>query len=273
MNIILSIASVFISVVYFLIACLYIVLFYTDKAVYHRIARFLTYLNLAVHLCFVIYSGILEGRIPLTSTFKAISFLTLVITCIYVLTEYKTKATSLGTFVFPLISIFHFLSIFGLGIIPSQMDIFTTPLFGLHIISSVIGYSAFAYSMILGVMYLYLFHSIKRKKLKAVYDRLPPLEILEKMNGAGQIGGLVFLAFGIFAGAWMARLEWNGIPFSDPKIFLTGLIFLIYVANVIFKFILRWSGKRMAYMAVLGFCFLLFVFIGVNYMLPTVHKF
>ena len=273
MQLLSYIASILISVFYLLIAGLYIALFYTEKQVYHRVARILIFVALAVHLSFIVYSGITEGRIPLTTTFKAISFLTLIITCIYIATEYRTRAESLGAFVFPLISIFHIISMFGLGIVPIELDILKTPLFGFHIISAVIGYSAFAYSMVLGVMYLYLFSSIKKKKLKAAYDRLPPLEKLEKMNSVSQIGGLVFLTLAIVTGARMATIEWKGIPIFDPKIFLTGLLFLVYLVNVISKFLLKLGGRKMAYMALLGFCLLLCVFVGANFVLPTLHRF
>ena len=267
------IASIFISTVYLLIAVLYVVLFYTERPVFHRLARYLTLGNLSVHLVSVVSAGIVEGRIPLTSTYRVISFLTMIIAGIYIFVEHRLRARSLGAFVFPLIFIFHLVSFFGFGVISQELDIFKTPLFWLHIISSLFGYSAFAYSMVLGVMYLYLFYSLKKKKLRVMYDRLPPLESLERMNGTSQIGGLFFLTLGIIGGALMAHMEWSRIPIGDPKIFLTGLIFVIYLVNVISKFVLKWSGKRMAYMSVLGFCVLIFVFIGVNFFFSTMHKF
>jgi ABC-type transport system involved in cytochrome c biogenesis permease subunit len=215
----------------------------------------------------------IEGRIPLTSTYKVISFLTMIIAATYVFLEHRLKTKSLGTFIFPLIFIFHVISFFGIGVIRQELDIFRTPLFGVHIVSSVFGYSAFVYSMVLGVMYMYMFHSLKKRKLRVMYDRLPPLETLERMNATSQVGGLVFLTLGIAAGGRMAHIEWNRIPLTDPKIYLTGLIFIIYMLNVFFKFALRWSGRRMAFMSVFGFGVLLLVFIGVNFLLPTMHRF
>jgi ABC-type uncharacterized transport system permease subunit len=273
MILILLVASIFISAVYLLIAALYIALFYTERPVYHKLARYLTLAIISVHLVSVVYAGIVEGRIPLTSTYRVISFLTMIIAGIYIFVEHRLRARSLGAFVFPLIFIFHVISYFGFGVISQELDIFKTPIFWLHIISSLCGYSAFVYSMVLGVMYLYLFYSLKKRNLRVMYDRLPPLEPLEKMIGTSQIGGLCFLTLGIIGGALMAQREWNQIPVGDPKILLTGLIFVIYLVNVILKFLFRWSGKRMAYMAVLGFCILMFVFVGVNFIFPTMHDF
>ncbi len=258
---------------YLLIAALYVALFYTEKPTYHRLARYLTLGNLLLHFTSFLYMGLAEGRIPLTSTYRVMSFLTMIIAATYLFVERRLRTRSLGVFVFPLIFIFHVISFFGFGVISRELDIFKTPLFWLHIISSVVGYSAFAYAMILGIMYLYLFYSLKRKKLRLMYDQLPPLEALENMNGVSQIGGLFFLTIGIVTGALMARMEWNRIPFADPKIILTGLIFVIYLINVILKAVLKWSGMRMAYMAVFGFCVLVLVFIGVNFVFPTMHKF
>ena len=266
-------ASVIISFVYLLIAVLFVIVFYTSRPGFHRVARGLIYLNLVLHVAFVVYSGILEGRVPLTSAFQVISFLTLIVALLYVFLENRMRAESLGTFVFPLIFVLQAVSLFGGGIVPMDMEILETPLVGFHIVTSVIGYCAFVYSMVLGVMYLYLFHSLKRKKLKKIYDQLPPLEILERMNGASQIGGLIFLTFGIVTGAANAQAEWNAIPISDPKIYLTFLLFVFYLGGVILKYVLGWGGKRMAYVAILGFCFLAAAFVVANFILPTIHRF
>ena len=109
------ILSIFISAVYSLIAVLYIALFYTEKPLYHRLARYLTLANLSVHLVSVFYAGIVEGRIPLTSTYRVISFLTMIIAGIYIFAEHRLKAKSLGAFVFPLIFIFHVIGAFEIS--------------------------------------------------------------------------------------------------------------------------------------------------------------
>ena len=269
----LSFFNICIAVLYLAIAVLYVVLFYTEKKVYHHTVRLLIYLNLLLHCFYFIYSGILEGRVPLTTAYRVISFLTLVITGTYVSVESKLETRSLGAIVFPFLFTLHVISIFGSGIFRVDMDIFNTPLFGFHTISSVIGYSAFAYSMILGVMYLHLFGAIKKKKLDFIDERFPPLETLEKMNSLSQLGGFLLLTIGIATGVMMAQIEWNKVPIFDPKIYLTTLIWLVYLISIIAKYLLKWGGRRIAYMSVLGFCFLVVVFIGVNFILPTIHKF
>jgi len=265
--------SLIISLFYLLIASLYIGLFATSKNYFHKSARVLIILNIMLHLLFIIYFGKTEGKIPLTSIFEAMSVLALLLTGLYFFIEIKTKERLIGTFIFPLIFIFQLIPTFGLRVTKTDLTLFRTPLFGIHTITAMIGYSAFVFSMVLGIMYLNLFHEIKGKKLRFMYKKLPSLAALDKMNSMSILIGFVFLTIGIISGILWARIAWKNFDFFDPKIFLSWVLWLIYLFSIFLDKIHKWSGKKMAYMSVLGFIVLIFTFIFVGLIFPSIHKF
>ena len=91
---------------------------------------------------------------------------------------------------------------------------FRSSLFGSHTLATSLGYAAFAYSMILGLMYLHLFRELKAKDLRRTYDRLPP-----GAAGAHEPGDLIaapLLTVGILLGSILVKV--SAAFATDPKI-------------------------------------------------------
>lgn len=262
-----------ISGIYFIIGILYIRYFFTNKKYLHSIGRVLTLLNIVIHVFFMIYFGKIEGRVPITSVFEAMTFLALLLAGLYVFIELSTGVKSIGSFVFPLIFIFQLAATFGITVVELDESIFKSPLFGIHTITAMIGYSAFVFSMIIGIMYLTLFHEIKGKKLRFIYDRLPPLETMDKLNVRGFIVGFIFLTVGIISGVVWARRAWDDLSFFDPKIFLSWVLWLIYLVGIICRGVFRWSGRKLGFISIIGFAVMIFTFVFVNIIFPTIHEF
>jgi ABC-type transport system involved in cytochrome c biogenesis permease subunit len=146
-------------------------------------------------------------------------------------------------------------------------------LFGSHTVATLLGYAAFAYSMILGLMYLHLFRELKKKRLRWMFDRLPPLSLLERMNDITLAAGFLFLTAGIALGAVLAVRVWGGIPLRDPKILLSALLWLLYVIGIVLRCSLKWSAKKRSYFSIVGFVIVVLFMASVRLLLPTVHKF
>ena len=127
--------------------------------------------------------------------------------------------------------------------------------------------------MVIGVMYLSLFREIKGKKLRVIYDRLPPLETLDKMNVRGFIVGFLFLTIGIISGVIWARRAWYELSFFDPKIVLSWILWLIYLVSLVCRGVFKWSGRKLGYMSIFAFVVMIFTFIFVNLIFPTIHDF
>ena len=66
---------------------------------------------------------------------------------------------------------------------------------------SAFGYASFALAGVLGLTYVLMFKEIKAKHLGFFYTRLPPLRVLDVMNGRAVAVGWVFLTTGVSIGA------------------------------------------------------------------------
>ena len=265
--------SLAVSILYFIIAIFFMVHFFTGRRLFSISTNILLILNLLLHTYQLIATGMAEQRLPLVNLFEALSVLSLLTAVLYLLLCFLLKAKSLGVFVFPMVFTFHLISTVGVKIVYLAEELFRSPLFMFHTITTIIGYGCFAYSMVLGVMYLYLFRELKRKKLRLMFDRLPPLELLDKLNNAIQLLGFIFLSLGIAAGLLMAHIYWGTMPLLDPKIFLSLCLWVLYLFGILMRRISSWSGRKMSYLSVIGFAWMVFSFLVVRIIFITVHNF
>ena len=127
--------------------------------------------------------------------------------------------------------------------------------------------------MILGILYIYLSYGLKQKKFSVLFDRLPSLEILDKINGICIITGFVLLSLGISTGSVMAVRIWEVFPLLDPKIFLSVVLWVFCLINLVFRYIVKWSGKNMSLLSIFSFVLIIIIFMVETFALPTLHRF
>ena len=91
----------------------------------------------------------------------------------------------------------------ALGIIPAldgevsrRPPVLQSPLFTIHVMAMLFAYASFALACVLGLTYVLMFNEIKAKHLGFFYARLPPLGVLDVMNGRAVAVGWVFLTIG-----------------------------------------------------------------------------
>jgi ABC-type uncharacterized transport system permease subunit len=266
-------ASLAISLTYLAVSIMAGIGFFTERRRATTAASLLAMVTSVGHLAFLMYIGINERKIPFTSFFEAMSVISLFLVLIYLVLQMALKLNSIGFFVFPLVFAFQTISTFGPRVMYLGEEFVRSPLFWFHTLSTLAGYAAFGYSMILGIMHLRLFRELKTKKLKKMYDRLPPLDLLEKMNSVALIGGFVFLTVGIILGSALAITAWGNLPLSDPKVLFAVLLWVLYVFGLIAQRVFRWGGKRMSYLSVVGFLVLIVAMLAVRLIENTFHQF
>lgn len=266
-----------ITALYLLIGVSYFVLFFSKKSRFLRIIHIITGIVLVLHFSFLLAIGLELGAMPTQSLFEVMSVLAFLLAVITISIEIFTKQQSIGVFTFPFIFILQLISFFDAGIVPLfegiEESVFQLPLFSFHTLSTVIGYSFFIYSMIIGVMYLRMFKQLKNKQFHLEFDNLPPLRLLERLNFVGLIVGFAFLTLGIIGGSLLAYRVWNTVPVRDPKILLSLLLWCIYLFGFMMKLFKKWGGKKMAYMSITGSIIIAFSAFVVNLLFPTFHRF
>jgi cytochrome c-type biogenesis protein CcsB len=136
-----------------------------------------------------------------------------------------------------------------------------------------LGYAAFAVAFGAAIMYLIQEHFLKRKKLGAMYQKLPSLDKLDDINYRCLTFGFPLLTLAIISGAIWAETAWGTYWSWDPKETWSLITWFVYAALLHGRLTTGWRGKKAAILAIVGFFVLLFTFIGVNLLLPGLHSY
>jgi cytochrome c-type biogenesis protein CcsB len=104
-------------------------------------------------------------------------------------------------------------------------------------------------------------------------NRLPALDILDRLSFRSVAFGFVLLALGIVSGAMWAQEEWGGWWRWDPKETWALLAWLFYGGYLGLRQFADWRGRHSAVLAIAGLFLVLFTFLGVNLFVPGKHDF
>ena len=218
-----------------------------------RLGGVAAYSSIPLHLGYLIMVGIRNKTIPLASFYQAMSVVSLFIALTYVIIRVSVHSKSVGFFVFPFVFTFHVIATFGPRIIYLGESFISSPLFWFHTLATLLGYAAFGFAMILSVMYLPLFREIKQNRPSRMYDRLPPLELLDRLNTMALVAGFVFLTVGMILGGALAVSVWKRIPFTDAKILASLVLWAVYLFGLLMLAVRKWRGRKLSLLSIIGF--------------------
>jgi ABC-type transport system involved in cytochrome c biogenesis permease subunit len=127
-----------------------------------------------------------------------------------------------------------------------------------------LGYAAFVIAAGYGFLFLRLYHELKRRRFSLFFDRLPPLETLDRMmTGALLAGFLALCGTVVSGGVWAHRTieePWQ----SDPKILGTLLILAFYGVALGLRQIRRWQARQLAIASLAGIAAIMVSMIAVS---------
>ncbi|MGB8873060.1 MAG: c-type cytochrome biogenesis protein CcsB [Desulfobaccales bacterium] len=137
----------------------------------------------------------------------------------------------------------------------------------IHVVICFFGYAALTVAF--GAALLYL---IQDYSPKGPLRALPALPLLDRLIYRAAILGFFLLTFGILTGAVWAETAWGKYWSWDPKEVASLVTWLIYAALLHARLLKGWQGRRIAWLAVLGFLAIIFTYFGVNY-LQSMHAY
>ncbi len=238
-----------------------------------RASRWVLAAGFFCHCLFTLFRYLEAGYTPITNLHESLSFFSLTIVGVFIGFQHRYHAAILGSFVTPLALLVMLASAtFPAAIMPLNPALKSKWL-GIHTVTAFAGYAAFAIAFCAGVMYLLQEHFLKKKKLGALYRRLPSLEILDDINYRCLTIGFPLLTIAIITGAIWAESAWGSYWSWDPKETWSLITWFVYAALLHGRLTTGWRGSRAAILAIIGFCVLLFTFLGVNLLLPGLHSY
>jgi len=135
----------------------------------------------------------------------------------------------------------------------------------IHVVTAFLGYAAFALAF--GTAILYLFQERRPR------PSLPPLPQLDSLIYRTTVLGFLMLTLGIATGAVWAETAWGRYWSWDPKETWSLITWFIYAALLHARLLKGWHGRRIAWLAVLGFMAVLFTYFGVSFLLTGLHSY
>jgi cytochrome c-type biogenesis protein CcsB len=226
-----------------------------------------------VHLGFTINRYLDAGHTPITNLHESLSFFSLSVVGIFILFERRYRVFILGSFVMPLALLILAASAAFSSVIPPLNPALKSKWLLLHTSMAFLGYAAFTISFGVSIMYLIQSHFLKKRRLGPMFQKLPPLDLLDEISYRCLTFGFPLLTFAIISGAIWAETAWGTYWSWDPKETWSLITWFIYAALLHGRLTTGWRGRKAALLSIFGFVVMLFTFLGVNLLLPGLHSY
>ncbi len=257
---------------YLFSAIAYVVVFVTEHPTVQRLARGSLFVAVLVNLVFFSAFTTHFGHIPMVTAQQVIGNVGFAVAAIYLWIQNLTKTPHSGPFILTLVVLCQIVGVLNPRFDRVVPEILDSAMFSVHVIVALLGYSALALAGVYGFIYLLLYKEIRFKRFGLVFRRLPPLEVLDRMNFIATTVGFAFLTVAIATGiSWAARVYEDKL--IDPKLIVGVLTWLFYGATVVGRKYRSWRGSRFAYSSSLGFTAVLLLMFAVNSFFTKFHVF
>jgi len=274
-------SSVLLSIttfIYGLAAFLYIVSWVFKKPLSGRLAFWAALIGVAGNTAGIIMRWVESyrlgiGHAPLSNMYESLVFFSWTIVIIYLVIERQYKNAVIGAFATPL----AFLAMAYASMSPNVSDRIQPLIPALksnwliaHVITCFLGYAGFAIAFAISFMYLFKQRDVEGKSSLLSY--FPKPRVLDELTHQMVMFGFLFLSIGIITGAVWANSAWGSYWSWDPKETWSLITWFIYATLLHARMMRGWYGKRIAYLAIIGFMAVIFTYFGVNY-LPGLHSY
>jgi len=199
------------------------------------------------------------------------SVLALLISTVFLLILWRYRTLSFGVFALPLALLLAFIPALG----PDKYT-FSSPLVRsgwlfVHIVALMMAYAALIFSLTASLLYLVQERRLKNKRWPGFLEWLPPLETMDQIAQTTLVLGFCGMTVGLFAGSLIAQEQYGAHYFADPKIWLSFLVWGLYVVMLFVRRSTGLRGLRAVYMSSLVFIAMLSVW-AAN-LFSSVHRF
>lgn len=235
--------------------------------------RVFLFITLFFHFLYLLLRTIEFNHPPITNVFEIFTVLAFAISFAYFILELVTDIRGTGPFIIIISILFQIISSLFIEDLTEVKEILRSNLLGIHVISALIGYAGITISAVYGVLYLILYNEIKLNKFGLIFNRLPSLEILERLSFIAAIIGFVFLSITITIGIiWLPR-AFVQFSYLDPKLIGTFAVWFLYGLGLLNKFLGKWRGKKLIILSIIGFTLAIASTMLTNFLAKSFHSF
>jgi len=264
---VIDILNILLPSLYALVFTVYTIDFVSDKRDLTSSKKLFLYSTVFIHLIYILLRTWNFNHAPITNKFELFTSIAFTISLAYFLLEILTKVRITGFFIIFVAFILQIFSSIFIENIYEVKEVLRNPLLGLHVISALLGHTSLIMSAIYGILFIILYNKIKQHNYGTIFNKLPNLELLEKMSFMSLLIGYIILSFSILIGAIWLPIAFPDFKHYDPKLISTIFIWIVYSSGIAAKIFFKWYGKKVIYLSLVGFIVLIF-----SMLVPIIFK-
>jgi ABC-type uncharacterized transport system permease subunit len=235
--------------------------------------RLFLFITLFIHLLYLLLRTIQFDHPPITSVFEIFTLLAFAVSFSYFILELVTDIRGTGMFIIFISIAFQTVSSLFIKDLFFVREELRSNLLGTHVFSALLGYAGITISAVYGFLFLMLYNQLKQNKFGILFDRLPNLEILEKLCFYSAVIGFILLTIAIIIGViWLPQSNLN-FSYTDPKLLGTLLIWIIYGIGIFKKIYGNLRGRKLVIVSIIGFILTIGSTILSNFLAKSFHSF
>ena len=262
------------AILFYILSFLFLLInFYFNKPILQTLQTLFTSIAILANVVQVLVRWQGMRRISVYALQDLLMLVTLSLAIVYLLIILRHKRPYVGFVLLPMISAAGLFSLF-LTPEPVHSNVLASMWLYVHIPLTVIGTAFFMAAFTAGLMFFALERKLKAKKFGRMYDRLPPLAVINALSNAALYLGFAFYTAGVFAAAAWMRFKYHkamgGVSVSNAfGGSLQNKIILVCVAWVMVAIILfiknrrGMSSRQAALASVIGFAAIILAYAGV----------
>ena len=268
-----KILNFLLPVLYILTFLVYLYDFVKEKNRFANSKRIFLFVTLIFHTFYLLARTIDFNHPPITNVFEIFTVLAFAISCSYFILELLTDIRGTGLFIIIFSLIFQLISSVYIQDLTEVREVLRNRMLGLHVISALLGYSGITISAVYGLLFWILYKEIKLNKFGLIFERLPSLEKLEQLSYYSVVIGFVLLTIAIAIGAVWLPSAFPNFNWFDPKLIVTGFVWVVYGIGILSKSVGGWRGKKVIVFSIAGFCLAIFSILLTNFLAKSFHSF
>lgn len=228
-----------------------------------KISSSLIKLGLILHSFAIIFRGIGAQRLPLSNQYEFATAFSWGIVLFYTLFERFHEDKTLGAYISPFaILLIGYAAMQNKDVRP-LMPALQSGWLGVHVSMAILSYGAFAIACGLSIKYLFTKEGQSGLRHQDLDDYSYKLVMI----------GYILLTLTIITGALWAQKAWNRYWAWDPKETWSLITWFIYTAYLHMRKVKGLKGRKAAWFLVIGFFCVIFTYIGVNTLIPSLHSY
>jgi ABC-type transport system involved in cytochrome c biogenesis permease subunit len=230
------------------------------------LCKTLTLLGFLAQTAYLAVTWAASGDAPIFRPVEAQFTIVWAVVFAFSIADLVSRTRYMLSFVMPAVALFSFAVLFfieGRAGARGPQD----GLMAAHVGLAMTGYAAFVFAFVAGLMYLAQVRQLKTKRFQSLFDRLPALDVLDRMNLGAVVVGLVAMSVSIAAVLLWAfgHGTYSASWWIDPRILAPSILWVFYILLLLARLTAAVRGRKVALLTVFGFLGMIVLLIGMSF--------